>query len=302
MHQRFHHTHLSPREIRYSTVPTNNSFSSDITRPTAPSLTNTYSHRASVVSHKLATFSAHQFPPPTLPGLLEHTSRMSRPMHRWGSDDRHGSDDDYDYVGSSSREWRTPQAWSPQHESQPQLRNLPATSSWQSTKQRQRWWHRDAVATLRQSSARALRQQQSLLSAEVSSSSASVLPWRSRMRLRRTSKSHFLVQAGTGDNATTVGSSPRMNLLRNNDAWGPPGFGRTLTSGQQLDERDKNERRFTADGETGTTRNCRHGYHVTLMSDAPSANAFLAVPMLSINRGLGARLENETLAVIAKTK
>jgi hypothetical protein len=38
------------------------------------------------------------------------------------------------------------------------------------------------------------------------------------------------------------------------------------------------------------------------MSDVPSANSFLAVPMLSINRDRGIRLKHETLAMIAQAK
>jgi hypothetical protein len=108
---------------------------------------------------------------------------MSRPTQRWGSNIRQGSDDDDDdYAGSSSREWRTRQPWQPQRHSHPQQRNVPATFSWQGTgtEQQQRWWHRDAVTTLRQSSARPLEQQQSLRLDEASSPPMSVLPWRSR--------------------------------------------------------------------------------------------------------------------------
>jgi hypothetical protein len=108
---------------------------------------------------------------------------MSRPTHRWGSNIRQGSDDDDDdFAGSSSREWRTRRVWKPQHQSQPQRRNDPVTSSWQGTgaERQQRSWHRGAVTTLRQSDARPLRQQQPLRSAEASSPPATALPWRPR--------------------------------------------------------------------------------------------------------------------------
>jgi hypothetical protein len=106
---------------------------------------------------------------------------MSRPTHRWSSNIRSGSDDDdYDYAGSSSREWRTRQPWEPQHQSPPQQRNAPATSSWHGTERQQRWWHKDEVSALQQSGVRQFQQQQLLRSAEASSASASVLPWRTR--------------------------------------------------------------------------------------------------------------------------
>jgi hypothetical protein len=116
--------------------------------------------------------------------------------------------------------------------------------------------------------------------------------------LRSSSKSHP-VQAGTCGNATTVGASPGGNHLRNNDEHGPPGLGRTLTSGWQLGERGKNECRFRDDRETGTSR---HGKHVALMDNILSANAFVTVPKLPSNRDRGARLEYATLAMIAEMK
>jgi hypothetical protein len=106
---------------------------------------------------------------------------MSRPTQRWGSNVRHGSDDDgKEYAGSSSREWRSRQPWNPQHQIQPQQRNVAATSSWQGTgaERQQRSWYRFAVPTLRQSSARPLRQQQPPRSTEVSSPPATVSSWR----------------------------------------------------------------------------------------------------------------------------
>jgi hypothetical protein len=114
-------------------------------------------------------------------------------------------------------------------------------------------------------------------------------------------KSH-LVQAGTGENGTTVGASPSRRFLRKNDEHGPSGLGRTVASGWQLDERDNNECRYTDDRETGKTRDCRHGQRVTLMSNCPKANYFVAMPTLSINRDRGVRSEHETLAMIAKAK
>jgi hypothetical protein len=110
---------------------------------------------------------------------------MSRPTQRWGSNVRQSSDDDgYDHAGNSSREWRTRQSWKPQQQSQPQQRNVPATSSsWQGAERQRRSWHRDAVTTLRQSGPPLLQQQQPLRPeyvAEVSSLSATALPWRTR--------------------------------------------------------------------------------------------------------------------------
>jgi hypothetical protein len=54
--------------------------------------------------------------------------------------------------------------------------------------------------------------------------------------LRSSSKSHLLVHAGKLGNAATTRDSPRKNHLLNNDAHGPPGLGRTLTSGWKVDE------------------------------------------------------------------
>jgi hypothetical protein len=73
------------------------------------------------------------------------------------------------------------------------------------------------------------------------------------MSLRSSGKSH-IVQAGTRGNATTVGDSPGRNLFCNNDEHGRP-----LTSGWQLDARNKNGCRFTDDREIGMSRNCRLG-------------------------------------------
>jgi hypothetical protein len=165
-----HHTPVSPERDRIQFQPTQASITSALTQPTAPSLPQD------------SPFSA-QFPPPTWPGLLEHTASMSRSTHRWDSNDRHGSDDGgYEYAGSSSHEWQRCQPWKPHHQSQPQQRNVPTTSSWQGAgnERQQRSWHRGAVTTLRQSGARPLRQRQPLRSAGASSASASALPWRTR--------------------------------------------------------------------------------------------------------------------------
>jgi hypothetical protein len=206
-------------------------------------------------------FSA-QFPPPTCPGSLEHTSSMSRPAHHWGSNVRQDSDgDSYDNAGSSSREWRTTQPWRPRHQSQPLcawMRRRPG---------RRQYCHGETETSLRSGK----------------------------------NKSH-LVQAGTRGNETTVGASPSTNILRNNDAGGPPGLGRTLTSGWQLDDRDNNEYQFSDDRETGTKRDCRHDQRVTLMNNLRWANKFVAMSTLSINRDHGVRSEHETLAMIAKAK
>jgi hypothetical protein len=99
-----------------------------------------------------------------------------------------------------------------------------------------------------------------------------------------------------------VRASPGRNLFRNNDEHGPPGLGRTLRSGQQLNERDKDECRFTDDRETGTTHDCRHGQHVALMNNIQTARYFLLALMLSINRDHGVRLEHQTLAMIRQAK
>jgi hypothetical protein len=122
--------------------------------------------------------------------------------------------------------------------------------------------------------------------------------------LRSSRNKSYLVQAGAGENATTVGASPNTNLLRNNDdEHGRTGLGRTPTSGWQLDERDNNECRFTDGREAGTTRNCRHGQRVTYMNKLRWANSFVVAPTLSINRNHGfVRPEHETLAMLAKAK
>jgi hypothetical protein len=189
------HAYIAPREIRnrYSALySSNNSFSSVLTRPTAPS---PFTCQKITPPHFccLAQTSGFSAPllPPTWPGLFEHTTSMSRPTQPWDSNDRQGSDDDgYEYAGSSLHDWRTRQRWEPQHQSQLQQRNVAATSSCQGTgaERQQRRWHRGAVTTLRQSSARPLRQQQPLRSGcvtQASSPPASALPWRTRNELAK---------------------------------------------------------------------------------------------------------------------
>jgi hypothetical protein len=69
-----------------------------------------------------------------------------------------------------------------------------------------------------------------------------------------------------------------------------------------VDERNKNENRYADDREIGTTRHCRHGQHVVLTDNFPSAKDFVAVPMLPSNCDHGIRLKHETLAMITQAK
>jgi hypothetical protein len=160
---------------------------------------------------------------------------MSRPKQRWGSNVRQASDDGDEYAGSSSREWRTRKPWQPQYQSQPQQRNVPATSSWQGTgtERQQRSWHRGAVTTLRQSGTRPLRQQQPLRSAEVSSPSASALPWRTRNEFaeqqQKSPRSSWHTRE-RDDRASQSGPFGQQRRARSTRAW--PDIHERMATGQ----------------------------------------------------------------------
>jgi hypothetical protein len=172
---------------------------------------------------------------------------MSRPTQRWSSNHRQGSDDDNDYAGSSSREGRTRQPRKPQHQSQPQQRNVPVTPSWQGTEPQQRWWHRGAVSTVRQSSARLLQQQQPLRSAEVSSASASGLPWRSRNEFEEQQQKSYRSSWPTRERDDRWSQSVQEPFAQQRPAWPtrarPDTHDRMMATGRATQERMQIQRR-----------------------------------------------------------